>query len=326
MDSDEIVRVLERIGVEKVRVYSKNVQCACFLAEFRDGHSSDSDHADSMGISISPGTTSLVNCFACKFKGTLSTAIAELARQSGEDFDAVIEMARALDAEDLESLVDSIPAYDEVQQKDDEGDVLLPEELLDVHEHCGSKYLINRGILTDTMKEWEVHVDTDFKRVMFPVRRFDGRLVGAVGRTLVNHSLRYWNYWDFVKSRFLFGENKIIPGTTGVIVEGLLDTVGVWQSLRDSGLLERYSVVGILGSEASSIQIRKARKWFSDLVLFFDNDKAGWNGAAHFVRDLNGASMARQVTYPKEYALGDPLGMIRAGVDICPLIEDADFF
>lgn len=326
MDSDEVVRVLEHIGVEKVRVYSKNVQCSCFLAEYRDGHSSDSDHADSMGISISPGTTSLVHCFACKFKGTLSTAIAELGKHSGEDYDPVIELARALDAEDLEALADSIPDYDHVKVSDDEGDDLLPEDLLEVHTKCGSKYLLNRGISVDTMREWEVHIDEEHKRVMFPIRRFDGRLVGAVGRTLVGHKLRYWNYWDVIKTRFLFGENKILEGTTAVVVEGLLDTVGVWQALRDSGMLDQYSVVGLLGSEVSDIQIRKIGRWFDDVVLFFDRDKAGFNCSRMFRKQLGGACMVREVQYPDGYFDADPMKLLKEGVDIAKLVDDAAFF
>ena len=321
MNSDSIKEVLEHIGAEKVRVFRRNVQCACFFAEYRPGHSAGSDHADSMGISIAPEGTSLVHCFACKFKGTLQMAVRFLSEYTGEDFGKLLQRIGEIESDDITAVADAVPDYDTPARRIEEEDVVLPETLLDSYMPGTHPRILHRGLTLDTCKKWGSLWDAEKERVIFPVRRSDGKLVGGVGRTVVDHPIRYWNYWDFQKSRYLFGMNHMGDGPSVIVVEGLLDTVAVWQELQKQNDGHFYTVVGLLGSESSMYQTRKLATTFDEAILFFDNDSAGWEGQTKLARGLSKFMVVRGVRYP--IPDGDPMELVKEGYDVVHLVKES---
>lgn len=318
MDKTEILLVLEAISADNVQEGSRNVQCSCFLAPWRKGHRSDTDSRPSMGISIDPYGESKVHCFACEYGGTLKRAVEDFARLSGEDFGDLINRVGDYEDVDPSILADTIPDYDDFEKPKPE--VKLGDSILEGIAGQAHRYVMDRGFDLETLKEWESGYDKDHKRAVFPVRNSDGFLVGAVGRTVNGHKVKYFNYFGFDKSRYLFGEHKIVDGTTVVVVEGLLDTIKVWQKLRDEELLGRYSVVGLLGSDASKKQCQKLMKFSNEVVLFLDNDQAGLLGQNKLALNLQKKVLLKSVEYPSNIG-NDPDDVVENGGSLGELFD-----
>jgi len=318
MNKEEILLVLEHIGADNVQIGSRNVQCSCFLAPWRKGHKSTSDSKPSMGILINSNGPSKIHCFACKYGGDFETALKDLAKFSGEDYSDLIKRVGEFEEVDPSILADQIPAYDEyeIQKKE----IKLSETLLEDFRGQTHRYVLNRGFDVETLKEWESGYDNNYRRAVFPVRSRQGVLVGAVGRTVNNHKIKYFNYFGFDKSRYLFGEHKVKEGTSLVVVEGLLDTVKVWQALKDQDLLDRYSVVGILGSDASFDQCRKMVDLANEVVLFLDNDRTGLIGQNKLAVNLQRKVLLKSVDYPDSVGQ-DPDEVVEAGCSLGELLD-----
>lgn len=318
MNAKEILLVLDAIAADNIQEGTRNIQCSCFLAPWRKGHRSATDSRPSMGISIAPDGESKVHCFSCEYGGTFKRAVEDLAHFSGEDFADLIQKVGNYEDIDPVLVVDSIPEYDVYDRPKEE--LRLGEALMDDMRGMGHKYLFDRGFEIETLKEWESGYDRKNQRVTFPVRNHQHFLVGAVGRTVVDHQIKYFNYFGFDKSSFLFGENKITKGTTLIVVEGLLDTVKTWQGLCRDGLLDRYSVVGLLGSEASKGQCQKLLKYANEVVLFLDNDKAGWLGQNRLALAMQTKLLLKSVDYPSGVG-SDPDDVVESNYPLTELFD-----
>lgn len=320
MDKEAIISVLEHIGAENVRPGSRNVQCSCFLSRWRAGHKSDQDSRPSMGILINPEGPSKVHCFACKYGGTFERALRDLAQRSGEDYSDLI--AHVVEHEDVtpEIVVGQIPAYESYEER--RGEQVLEEALLENIRGQAHRYLLDRGFDLETLKCWESGYDRAHKRAVFPVRGGSGDLVGAVGRTINGSQIKYFNYFGFDKSQYLFGEHKAKEGTKLVVVEGLLDTVKLWQAFRDQELLDEYSVVGILGSEASPNQCRKMVRFSDEVLLFFDNDETGKLCETSVARRLQRQVLLKTIEYPSGMG-NDPDDVVDSGCSLRELFGAA---
>jgi len=320
MNKKEILMVLDAIGAENIQEGSRNIQCSCFLAPWRKGHRSGTDSRPSMGILINDHGESKIHCFACEYGGTLKDAVAELNKRSDDDFSDIVSLVDDYDNIDPILLVSTIPDYDYYEPKKQE--ITFGEEVLDDIRGKAHKYLIDRGFELETLKEWESCFDKKYMRAVFPVRNKYSKIVGTVGRTVNNHQVKYFNYLGFDKSKYLFGENKIKNGTSLVVVEGLLDTVKLWQGLNEEGLIDKYSVVGLLGSEPSIVQCNKIRGFANEVILFFDNDKAGDLGQKKLARHIQKQVLLRSVDYVEGIG-GDPDEVVNSGYPLEKLIEDS---
>lgn len=318
MNKEEILLVLDHIGATNIQTGTRNVQCSCFLAPWRKGHRSATDSNPSMGILINEKGSSKVHCFACKYGGDFEKALKDLAKFSGEDYADLIKRVGEFEEVDPSVLVDQIPAYEKYDKQKKE--IKLSETLLDDIRGQTHKYLLDRGFELETLKEWKSGYDSNYRRAVFPVRNQKGDLVGAVGRTVNDHKIKYFNYFGFDKSRYLFGEHKVKEGTSLVVVEGLLDTVKLWQGLKNQGLLDRYSVVGILGSEASFGQCQKMVGLSNEVILFLDNDQTGLSGQTKLAVNLQKKVLLKSVDYPGSIG-NDPDEVVDAGYSLSELLD-----
>lgn len=320
--------MLSKLGVHATLPRSGyNVQISCPLAKWRKSHLRGTDSRPSMGVSISDDKESVVNCFTCKWRGKLGMLVDELFSRGVID-EAMGLHLNAFIAEleeiPLEKLLESINEYD--VREEVVGDVVHDESVLEPYAGRTHRYLVKRGLTMGTLKTWEGGFDKTEKRVTFPVRNWRSHLVGLVGRG-VHAGIRpvYKNYWKFSKGRYLFGEHKIIKGTTLLVVEGPLDVIAVWQALAQQNLLATYSVGGLFGSDGTLMQVRKIVQMSEDVLLFFDNDTAGWDGQRRLGRALRTQLLVRTVRYPNPVG-GDPDELVRSGIDLKGLFENARLF
>lgn len=112
-------------------------------------------------------------------------------------------------------------------------------------------------------------------RITFPIRDASGRIVGFGGRAPGERQPKYLNSPEsplFHKGSVLYGlheaRNAIRDADRVVLVEGYMDVL----SLVQYGVT---NVVANLGTALTEGQLRLARRLSSNVVVFFDGDRAG---------------------------------------------------
>lgn len=121
--------------------------------------------------------------------------------------------------------------------------------------------------------------DRFWGRVTFPIRDGSGRILGFGGRTLGNEHPKYLNSPEstlFHKGQILYGlyeaRQAVREAERVVIVEGYLDAL----ALVEAGI--GYAVAS-LGTALGPAQLRLARRFAPEVVVFFDGDRAGQDAA-----------------------------------------------
>jgi 5S rRNA maturation endonuclease (ribonuclease M5) len=189
---------------------------------------------------------------------------------------------------------------------------LLDEVYLDQFHFGIPIYVTERGIKVETAKRWGLRYDKRLQRVVFPVRRMDGRLVGCSGRIIPAYDvpnrdgdppLRYYNYCGLNKMRYLYGANLFKLGKPVVVTEGQFDGLKTSQALG-----EDVNVSATLGhgfSEDHRKTIASAQP--EAIYLFPDNDVAGKKAAEMIASKLKSVAplFLMRVTQGK-----DPGGML----------------
>lgn len=304
MNLDLLLELLPKLGVEKVRTHERsgNLQISCPLARWT--HASGADNNPSCSIKIAPNDVSLFRCWACQERGTLVGLVAQLNRyRAGELEDLLKEVAR-VEQLDLTTQVErAAKKYEPEAPKIAEQirridfDVWSEGEIAD---WVGKvpKYALDRGISIETSREWQLGFDRKGKRLIFPVRRADGKLVGVTGRAIYeNLAPKYKDYWGFEKSKYLYGENRIDPALGKlIVVEGFMDVLKLWTQ-------GHRNVVATMGASASAEQLRKIRDLGLDVYMMQDGDRAGRTAREIFVSRLHGRVRLFDVPIPDD---GDP--------------------
>lgn len=255
---------------------SENIAIPCPLAPYTPLHKNNWDSHPSMGIKVTDSAV-LVHCFTCGFKcGQLSYLYSRLASADSRwqpALEAVKQMESQYLADGLRNL-QNMGFYKKSEPKLEP----IPESEYKPYARVFSRYLEGRGIKLETGKRWDVGVDTERKRAVIPVRDFQGRLWGAVGRSYVNEHPKYLNYWEMKKGTQLLGAQLIKSSKTTVVVEGSLDALLADQAIHDAGLQEEYHVVSILGARLTETQANLLVGCSNEVILALDADQAGQQG------------------------------------------------
>lgn len=322
MNRDGIIRVLGELGAQNVLGYGENVQCSCVLAKW--SHKGGTDRKPSMGVSIDEHGESFVNCFGCRFGGTLETLVTKYQMYSGEDMTKVLRIVADAEEIDTEWLAEHLPSYEDPSDKYEH--TFIPESEIEHMMGQAPRYILDRGFDIETLKAWKVGYDEARQRVVVPVRASGGQLVGLVGRTIIGECKpKYLNYFKFDRGRYLFGAHMVRPKTALVVTEGLFDALAVWQALRKADALGSYSVVASLGANTTRHQRRQMFQLSDEIVLFFDNDAAGWEGQTETAKAIQRQALLKAVRYPDPVG-GDPASLVQSGVDVASLISNADLY
>jgi len=121
--------------------------------------------------------------------------------------------------------------------------------------------------------------DRFWGRVTFPIGDGSGRIVGFGGRTVGTEHPKYLNSPEsvlFHKAHVLYGlyegRQAIREAERIVIVEGYLDAL----ALVEAGI---GCAVASLGTALGPAQLRAARRFAQEVIIFFDGDHAGQEAA-----------------------------------------------
>lgn len=300
MKMDGILQLVSMMGIEKVRKAKTYVLISCPIAPI--SHENGVDRTPSLGIRVSDEGQSFWRCFACGKRGSLKTLAFEWALATSKDHSLVLDL---IDREEdptkiARAFLDTKEEADWGKKKADEIDweVWDDKELKQFVVEQIPQYAIDRGISVETYNEWELGYDRRFKsedgslrpRIIFPIRRKDGKLVGIIGRATDNvKEEKYYNYWRFNKSHYLYGQHKVAKRNFVVVVEGMLDVLKWFE----------YAIptVGIIGSSASDKQIALILD-YERVYLALDKDRSGMDGTGQLEKKLKDRVPVFTVSFP----------------------------
>jgi hypothetical protein len=297
MRAEAIIDLAEQMGCEKIQRGTRSVVVSCPLAPWT--HESGTDRHPGCSIIIADHDRSGWRCHACGGKGTLGWLVTKwglLSKRKVEKLFRLIEK----EEEGIEAVHSRLDRkYEERWSPPDlepEDDPAVFAEV-EAETFMGQvpQYALDRGIALDTCRDWQLGYDEGFgkspiPRLVFPIRRSDGALVGMVGRAIYDyHRPKYLNYWHFPKSNYLYGLNKLVKREKLIIVEGMIDVLRWWEY----GL----PVVGLLGAIPSKAQIQLALE-FERVYFALDRDEAGENGERLLANRLTGRLPIYRVRFP----------------------------
>lgn len=299
MRTEAIVKLAEHLGCEKIRVGRRSVVVTCPLAPWT--HEGGVDRHPGLSIIIDPDGRSGWRCHGCGFKGPLRWLVTKWGVLSGGKVEPAFQLIEH-EEEGAEAVKARLDRKFEAkwvapEAPPEEDPEVFPEEEAEQFAGRVPRYALDRGLSLATCKEWQLGYDEGFgarptPRLVFPVRRKDGALVGLVGRATSDLAKpKYYNYWHFRKSRYLYGLDKV-PADSDylVLVEGMIDTLVWW----DYGL----PVAGVLGALPSKEQAELAAA-YRRVYLALDKDAAGSGGERDLINLLQDRVAVYRCAFPE---------------------------
>ena len=128
------------------------------------------------------------------------------------------------------------------------------------------------------------YYDTFRNRIMFPIFDSKKNIIGFGGRVMDDSKPKYLNSQDspiFSKSRNLYGLNIALHSKKDfcILSEGYMDTIALIKSGHDN-------TVATLGTALTSQQAKMLSKYFKEVVICYDSDKAGRNATLRAITVL----------------------------------------
>lgn len=290
MDSDDIITACELMGLAygpARGLHEGNISIACPIALRTHGDPNDMNFSCSVSFG---GGRSLAKCFSsnCLYHGSFMWLLRQASdlRPRNDRLKLFIDHFRASEKFDATAHLASIEASYEPdraadQPKPKNDPLAIPETSLAGFDPVRHPYAIWRGITQASWERWGLSFDKELQRIVFPVRRANGTLIGLTGRDVTGTSDRkYHNYSGLKRSEVLFGEQFLVQDQPLVIVEGQIDAILVDAA---TGL----PAVAPLGEGFSPQHLAKVCDINPPyVVLFPDNDSAGRVQASKIAHSL----------------------------------------
>ncbi|UOX39964.1 DNA primase protein [Vibrio phage V-YDF132] len=312
MNKANIIRFMQALGIDTPNVRRQGwVRGYCPLApwthldyDLSEGHKKKDPN---FGIKID-STESHYYCFSCQSSGDLYSLIQEmrsnnLRKPSGltYDFSTALQLIATegdideLNAE-LKDLIDGGGAGHGVLE--------FSEAFLNSYEKAYDMYgkvhpyLASRKVSWDIAKYFDIRFDPERRRIIFPIRGFDGKLYGLHGRAIdKSNDLRYFAY-EYLGKRnptVWLNENNIDFDEPLVLTEGQFDVASIARVYEN-----------VIGSQTSALNLDKMRriKRARTLVSFYDYGTGGDSARAYLDEYCKGKPIALHHVIPTE-AEGD---------------------
>lgn len=322
MDAGEIINTLTALGIDHSTIspFKGNIASTCPLAPWthlKEGQLPGEGHDSTAGLSvkISPDEPSLFKCWSqsCGEQGLFKNLVVKVFRKLGKPHELADLVLKVLDREKVDfiktldragNLFKPRPRRIQLSPEAVEEKMEVWDEVeLEAFQSLAKKSLFyKRGGTKAQAKRWGIVYDPYKQRVVFPIRRYDGSLVGLVGRaTKDGQKRKYQNYWGFGKTKFLYGENFVpddVPGL--IVVEGMLDVIAVERAIKDHPKYGDFRPVGLFGSDFSPRQRKKLLSWRTSIYVFMDSDGAGIQGAKKVIEGCAGRTLVLHVDTPRK--------------------------
>jgi len=162
----------------------------------------------------------------------------------------------------------------------------------------GKAYFKSRGIERETAEAWQLGWDEKDRRVVFPLRDHQGRVV-AFTKRVIDEGMKpkYKNSFNdllYQKAKLTYGldlaKSEIALTNQVVIVEGQMDVILLWQH----GIKNAVAVSGSnLTSEMIKGLMRSTR--LTEVVLCFDGDQGGELAQERAVTKLQSLALSGEI-------------------------------
>lgn len=227
-------------------------------------------------FSITPDKNNFF-CFGCGKGGRI---INYLYYYEGLSYDESIQKAARLGNTDLSKMCKSeTMAYLKKNKRATLETVAPVHEFLD--ESKLSKYRQgeiplweNEGILKETLKEFQILIDDNANRIVYPVRDIKGRLINIKGRTMfANYKklklMKYINYFKIGEIDYFQSLDKTLPYVLEkkeiIIFESIKSVMKIWQwGYKNGASAENHNL--------SVFQIKLLAKLKVNIVFAYDCD------------------------------------------------------
>lgn len=240
---------------------------------------------------------SFYRCFTCGARGRLAHLGRDLSIARGErpgdpGYNAAVDQMLALEDEESGANL-SIGDYMERQARKlltisvaDDGVRVLPEMAADRftndYPRDAEEYLVSRGVYVSVAQSMGLLWDAEDRRIIFPIRRPTGELAGFTGRSIDDRRFKIKDYDGLEKTKNILGIEHARTARGAFLVEGLFGWANVRQRAPDG-----WIALCTLGASVSQVQAKLLRDYLTGpVVVVYDNDKAGINGAIRAVRTL----------------------------------------
>ena len=123
--------------------------------------------------------------------------------------------------------------------------------------------------------------DYFYNRITFPIKDKNGFIIAFIARDiLANSELKYLSSKEtklFSKSNTLYNLDRILSNKpeTLIILEGNIDLLSLYEANFDEN---KYGPIALMGVAFTSnhINLLKSAKFIKNILLWLDNDQAGW--------------------------------------------------
>lgn len=309
MKREKIEALIPLLGSKVTGFRNGWVEAKCPFAKWR--HDGGKDNNPSFAIHANAKKNSTYKCFSCGKGGDLLGLQIDLAMELRADPQPGFNLGEAatLIVNEFEELEfdPNIPDYeDEVKPVA----VPYPEWWLTSFKPAweffeARMYLRTRDVSKVTSTQLELKYDPIRKRVCFPFRDHQGRLMGMQGRDITNKDpLRYYFYAhkNVRNMQYWLGEDHVDFDKPVVLVEGPFDYASVFRLYTN-----------VMASFSAGISDEKLAKvaGASELITFYDQGKGGDSARARVHKVLSGIPIID--VYPENEG-GDPGSMSAAEV------------
>ncbi len=335
VSSIDFVDLIDELGLKNARMTAGGVEVSysCHGAEHATGDSSPSAYVNS--------ETGACYCHGCKFSSNVvglvmaamqvskATATRWLRERYGIEFDEPVGGSMVAETEARFRPVERPSAGSRPPKS------WLSSTLVDWYDledpEPWKRYVIERGLSSDTLDEHQVGYDYVSDRITIPVFDLDGALFGFKGRAWrADHQPKYLNVGDALAAvdrgdlRYGFGTYPITDVVFGlhrareyrrvVMVEGELDALALWQIG-----VPRPIATGT--ARMSECQRRLIVEEAEEVVVMYDLGAAGVSGTVQVVEALEPYVLVR-VVEPLDV---DPMDALRDGRqdEVLAAIQDA---
>ena len=169
-----------------------------------------------------------------------------------------------------------------------------------IHSAKACTYMSSRGITPAIREHWGIGYNKEYveaykvlyKRLIFPIYDWRGRLVSFSGRTLkpAHKGAKYIALPDtdnFKKSQQLYGLHYAMPyianSRVAIVCEGFTDVIG----LHD--LCGVRNAVGSMGVALTVKQLQLLSRWAKLVIIMLDGDAAGARATDRLLLKLEGS-------------------------------------
>lgn len=283
MNLEQVKQFALAVGTKVENASGEWAVCKCPLAPFL--HDSGRDSHPSFAISYGQNIESAFNCYTCEAGGLFK--LIQLLQDNGAkapkyDIKAAVTLWSNEESGEAAMIFteddpDSDPLADEIWPED-----FLESFMLAWKVPMAMEYLNARNVSEELAHALDIRWDLQKRTVCFPVRNWQGQLVGLRGRYLQDEGARYHDYgYRGIRNKLpWYGEQTVDVDKPVLMVESVFDYASAYRVYRN--------ILAPLTVGLSFDKCRRVRGIY-EIVTLFDNGRGGDKGRSKIIEKLPGS-------------------------------------